>query len=75
VIRTIIICFVLFAFSECARDDYKYRIIGKVNTENGLKDAVWYTDTFSFDYDTIYYVNSDSSVVRIQQPYEIEKLK
>jgi len=75
VIRTIIICFVLFAFSECAMDDYKYRIMGKVNTENGWKDAVWYTDTFSFDYDTIYYVNSDSSVVRIQPPYEIEKLK
>jgi hypothetical protein len=56
-------------------DDYKYRIMGKVNTENGWKDAVWYTDTFSFDYDTIYYVNSDSSVVRIQPPYEIEKLK
>ena len=65
---------ILFILS-CAKDDYTYRVIGKVNTEDGWKDAVWYSDTLCFDYDTIYYTNSDGSVVRIQPPYEIEKLR
>jgi hypothetical protein len=67
--------FLLLIIIGCNKIEYKYEIRGKVNTENGWKDAVWYTDTFSFDYDTIYYMNSDSSVVRIQPPYELEKLK
>jgi hypothetical protein len=48
--------------------------LGKVKTEKGLRDAVWYSDTLAFDYDTVYYKNSDGSVVRISPPYEIEIL-
>jgi hypothetical protein len=60
---------------SCINDNFKYRILGKVKTKEGLKDAVWYTDTLGFDYDTIYYENSDGSVVRISPPYEIQILK
>jgi len=49
--------------------------LGKVKTEQGLRDAVWYSDTLGFDYDTVYYKNSDGSVVRISPPYEIQILK
>lgn len=45
-----------------------------VKTEKGFKDAVWYSDTICFDYDTLYYINSNSSVVRIKPPYEIQIL-
>jgi hypothetical protein len=34
-----------------------------------MHDAIWYTDTISFDGDTIYYFNSDGSEVRIYPPY------
>ena len=59
---------------SCINDNFKYRILGKVKTEKGLRDAVWYSDTLAFDYDIVYYKNSDGSVVRISPPYEIEIL-
>jgi len=34
-----------------------------------LHDAIWYTDTISFDEDTAYYFNSDGSEVRIYPPF------
>ena len=34
-----------------------------------MHDAIWYTDTISFDGDTAYYFNSDGSEVRIYPPY------
>lgn len=59
--------------SSCERKNYKYEIHGKVyvptNGASGLHDAIWYTDTISFDGDTIYYFNSDGSEVRITPPY------
>ena len=70
-----IFCFLsLTLIVSCISDDFKYRVIGKVKTKEGLKDAVWYTDTLGFDYDTVYYKNSDGGVVRISPPYEIEIL-
>ena len=36
---------------------------------NPMHDAIWYTDTISFDGDTIYYFNSDGSEVRIYPPF------
>lgn len=34
-------------------------------------NSVWYTDTFDFDEDTIYYFNSDGSETRIYPPYTV----
>lgn len=58
----------------CKRLEYKYHIVGKVNTETGLRDAQWYTDTICFDNDTIFYKNSDSSIVKIYPPYEVYEI-
>jgi hypothetical protein len=58
---------------SCNRKEYKYEIHGKVYVPttgiNPMHDAIWYTDTISFDGDTIYYFNSDGSEVRINPPY------
>jgi hypothetical protein len=68
-----IIILSLVVFFSCNRKKNKYEIHGKVyvptNGISGLHDAVWYTDTISFDGDTIYYFNSDGSEVRINPPY------
>jgi hypothetical protein len=58
---------------SCNRKEYKYEIHGKVYVPttgiNPMHDAIWYTDTISFDGDTIYYFNSNGSEVRINPPY------
>ena len=63
---------VLLLFS-CNRKEYKYEIRGKVYVPtsgvNPMHDAIWYTDTISFDGDTAYYFNSDGTEVRINPPY------
>jgi hypothetical protein len=60
--------------ASCTNKEYKYRIEGVVETKDGGHPAVWYTDTISFDADTAYYFNSDSSEVRISPPYVIKHL-
>jgi hypothetical protein len=59
--------------ASCTNKEYKYRIEGVVETKDGGHPAVWYTDTISFDGDTVYYFNSDSSEVRISPPYVIKQ--
>ncbi len=54
---------------------YKYKIEGSINTKNGVRPAIWYTDTISFKEDTAFYKNSDGSVVKIPQPYRIYEEK
>ena len=70
--KLISIVAVLILFS-CNRKEYKYEIHGKVYVPttglNPMHDAIWYTDTSSFDGDTLYYFNSDGSEVRINPPY------
>ena len=62
----------LLLFS-CTKKEYRYEIKGKVyvptSGTNPMHDAKWFTDTISFDGDTIYYFNSDGSQVRIRPPY------
>ena len=62
----------LLTFS-CSKKEYRYEIHGKIYIPtsgiNPVHDAIWYTDTISFDGDTIYYFNSDGSEVRIKPPY------
>ena len=63
---------------SCVGKDYKYEIRGKVyvpsNGPTSMHDAIWYTDTISFDGDTAYYFNSDGSEVRIYPPFIIKQL-
>jgi hypothetical protein len=70
----------LLILSSCIKKEYRYEIHGKVyiptSGVNPLHDAIWFTDTISFDGDTIYYINSDGSEVRIKPPYKlIDNLK
>jgi hypothetical protein len=70
----------LLILSSCIKKEYRYEIRGKVyiptSGVNPLHDAIWFTDTISFDGDTIYYINSDGSEVRIKPPYKlIDNLK
>jgi len=68
----------ILLISSCSNIDYKYEIRGKVyipsNGTTSMHDAVWYTDTISFDGDTAYYFNSDGSEVRIYPPFTIKHL-
>lgn len=58
---------------SCTSKKYKYKIKGQVRVPKSdttiLHDAIWYTDTISFDEDTAYYFNSDGSEVRIYPPF------
>jgi hypothetical protein len=38
-----------------------------------FRPAIYYTDTFGFKDDTVYYINSDGTVVNIPKPYHINK--
>lgn len=70
--KLILITFILGLFS-CKQKNFRYEIHGKVYVPtlgpNPMHDAIWLTDTISFDNDTIYYFNSDGSEVRINPPY------
>ena len=70
IINILIMTLLLFS---CGEKKYKYEIKGKVyiptSGTNPMHDAIWYTDTINFDGDTLYYLNSDGSEVRIYPPY------
>jgi len=51
--------------------DYKYCIEGKIIYKNDTVDAVALTDRFISTNDSIYYYNSDSSLVSFLAPYTI----
>jgi hypothetical protein len=63
----------LLVMTSCNMKEYRYEIRGKVyvptSGPNPMHDAVWYTDTISFDGDTIYYFDRDGFEVRIYPPY------
>ena len=50
---------------------YKYCIEGKIIYKNDTVDAVALTDRFTSTNDSIYYYNSDSSLVSFLAPYTI----
>jgi hypothetical protein len=66
----------LLGITSCNIKEYRYEIRGKVYVPtsglNPMHDAIWYTDTISFDGDTAYYFNSDGSEVRIYPPYVLK---
>jgi hypothetical protein len=61
--------FIILLLVSCSSKEYKYKIEGTVETKDGPRPAIWYTDTIGFDGDTIYYFNSDGSEVRINPPF------
>lgn len=67
-----LLIFVILLYS-CEYKKYRYEIRGKVYVPtsglNAMHDAIWFTDTISFDGDTAYYYNSDGSEVRIYPPF------
>lgn len=77
--KKVIYLSILILLASCETNDYKYKIKGKVyiptSGTNPLHDAVWFTDSIRFKNDTIFYTNSDGSVVQINPPYTIYKLK
>ncbi len=66
----------LLVMTSCNMKEYRYEIRGRVYVPtagaNPMHDAIWYTDTISFDGDTAYYFNSDGSEVRIYPPYVLK---
>jgi hypothetical protein len=51
--------------------DYHYCIEGKIIYKNDTVDAIAFTDRFTITDDSIYYYNSDSSLVSFLTPYVI----
>ena len=70
VFKIIIVLFIL----SC-KPNYKYKIEGQINTSKGKRKAIWYTDTFNFNNETLFYKNTDNSLVKIYPKYKIIKLK
>ncbi len=49
---------------------WKYEIHGFVETNKGLREAIWLTDTITLDNDgSLHYDNSDGSRVIIKPPF------
>jgi|TARA_R110000868_G_scaffold393417_2_gene664426 hypothetical protein len=67
--------FLLLLLVSCSKKEDKYRIEGTIETKDGPHQMVWYTDTISFDNDTIYYYNSDGNEVRIYPPFILKHVK
>ena len=74
-IKILVFSFLTLILNFCKERDYKYQISGWVNTKVGLKYAIWNTDSITFDRDTLFYKNTDGSVVRIHPPYIIKQNK
>jgi hypothetical protein len=55
--------------------NYKYCIEGKIIHENDTVDAIALTDRFTATDDSIYYYNSDSSLVSFLTPYIVHENK
>lgn len=68
---TILLCLLI----SCNTSDYRYKVTGQVQTKTGQHSAIWYTNKLLYKGDTAYYVNSDSSMVTINPPYEVEQLE
>ena len=70
---------ILILITSCSGHDYKYRVSGKVILPDSpvikSHNAVWYTDTLSFDGDTAYYYNSNGNRVNIYPPFDIDTLR
>lgn len=71
-VKVISIFIISLLFVTCIKE-YKYKIVGTVKINNTLREAIWYTDVIMFKEDTVYYINSDQSIVKIGGSYQIYK--
>lgn len=71
-VKVISIFIISLLFVTCIKE-YKYKIVGTVKINNTLREAIWYTDVIMFKGDTVYYINSDQSIVKIGGSYQIYK--
>ena len=81
--------FIIISLISCQGRDYKYKIVGKkpiliqrhvdwqeTNVTEELVDVIAYTDTIhGSNKDSIWYYNSDGSIMSIHAPYEVYKIK
>jgi hypothetical protein len=74
-IKLLLIFLTFLLLSSCTGREYKYRINGYVSYKDSIHSAIFYTDTFALKGDTVYYANSDGSVMSIAPPYAIDTLK
>ena len=68
----ILILFSILLLTSCNQKEkvWKYEIHGFVETNKGLREAIWLTDTITLDNDgSLYYDNSDGSRVTIKPPF------
>jgi hypothetical protein len=76
--KKILFLSIITVLVSCNTREKKYEIRGKIYIPSmgptSMHDAIWYTDTISFDGDTAYYFNSDGSEVRIYPPFIIKHL-
>ena len=71
-VKVISIFIISLLFVTCIKE-YKYKIVGTVKINNTLRESIWYTDVIMFKGDTVYYINSDQSIVKIGGSYQIYK--
>ncbi len=69
------IIILLCTLISCNIPDYQYKVTGQVQVKGDTYPAIWYTHKLSYKGDTAYYVNSDSSIVNILPPYEVNQLE
>ena len=72
----IVFSLIALNIGACNEVNYEYKITGTVNTKDGERPAIWYTDTFQVDSCLVITIlNSNGSKHMIQPPYTIYKLK
>jgi hypothetical protein len=69
-ILTILTSILLLTSCNQKEKVWKYEIHGFVETNKGLREAIWLTDTITLDNDgSLHYDNSDGSRVIIKPPF------
>ncbi len=67
---TILTSILLLTSCDNKEKVWKYEIHGFVETNKGLREAIWLTDTITLDNDgSLHYDNSDGSRVIIKPPF------
>jgi hypothetical protein len=60
---------------SCTAKEYKYRVVGSVVKNKKKYKAVWLTNDLKFDYESVYYYNSNKTKVIIYPPFTIDTLR
>lgn len=68
IILSLLISLTLFSCNTKEKQ-WRYEIHGFVQTDKGLHEAIWLTDTIDFDGESLFYHNSDGTKVTINPPF------